>query len=148
MKGWKLLLALGVVGVFVMPMMMEKSIGSSVQTSDLGVGGLTKASVNYNEPVTLSTESSSAGARFKAYVTNYGPSAVSSCRVYWYIDGERVASQSGPALSVDETKSVTSPTLYTSPGRHEVRVEIEPPIGYTDPNPSNNVDEGYFWFLS
>lgn len=49
---------------------------------------------------------------------------------------------------VDETKPVYSPWLVASPGRHEVRVEVQPPTGYIDPNPSNNIDEGYFWFLS
>ncbi|HHF56088.1 MAG TPA: hypothetical protein ENL42_04140 [Thermoplasmatales archaeon] len=144
MKGWKLLLAVVVMGLLLMPI-MENVFGTSVKRADLEVGGLHKASSAYYAPL---SSGGSACAKFEAYVTNHGPSAVPYCRVYWYIDGERVASQIGPALNVDETKKVVSPSICTTPGRHEVRVEVQPPIGYVDPNPSNNIDEGYFWILS
>jgi len=41
-----------------------------------------------------------------------------------------------------------SHTEFSSKYRHEVRVEVFLPDGYTDIESSNNVDEGIYWILA
>ena len=148
----EVMLIVAIISISIMP----NIFGTEYQEADLEAGGLTKAPQTisfihhiFSHPLLQSffTWNFSCSSKFMVYVGNYGPAAVTTCTIYWYVDGKEVAKQNGPSLGVDEVKPVISPPLPATIGKHKVRVEIYPPEGYTDPDCYNNVDEGDFWFL-
>ena len=151
MKGWKVLLVVASIIVQIGTILAVPQASSEVSgVCDLAVGNLHAATndgglipagfstASVGEPITPGTR------LFEATVVNYGPDDCSGFRAYWYIDGEEAKVKTYGGLPAGEDTEISA-LLSTTPGRHEVRVYVEP-IYDTDPNMANNIDEGYFWF--
>jgi hypothetical protein len=128
-----LLIGIGTISV------IPQEARSAIPTADLEVGNL--------HAVTSTATSGNLGCRwFSVTVYNHGPDDVPSCRVRWYIDDEiALAYNDGPSIDAGDSVDIHD-QLCTSPGWHEVRVEVYPPVGYKDPDTTNNWDQGTFFF--
>jgi len=133
--------SIGIIGILVtigaISLLPQEATSTVVFVADLEIGGLAPVSPG--------------SSTFEATVGNNGPADVESgdtITVKWYVDGEWVAtSYIDNGLAKDHTKDITK-NLATTIGRHEVRVEVFVPSGYTDDDSSNNVDEGTYWILA